>query len=180
MLDLREWDYFTGIRRHCLTELGVALLEKVLLEVSNAQAMTSVSLFLLPSETQLSCLPLCCHAFHREDNGLNLWNSKVASIKCFSYKSCHGYGISSQQQNRQVISMDSGEENDVTAINCSCGREPTDCSSPKKDCMKASCGVETFCSSQKVKEWEKSLRCVRTSRLKESFESTWLWTHFSE
>lgn len=141
-------------------------------------------LFLLPSdwdaEAQLSCLPLCCHAFHREDNGLNLWNSKVASIKCFSYKSCHGYGISSQQQNRQVISMASGEENDVTAISCSCGREPTDCFSPKKDCMKASCGVETFCSSQKVKEWEKSLRCVRTSRLKESFESTWVWTHFSE
>lgn len=77
------------------------LLEKGF-EVSNAQAMTSVSLVLLSSdwdaETQLSCLPLCCHAFHHEDNGPNLWNSKKASIKHFSYKSCHGYRISSQQQ----------------------------------------------------------------------------------
>ena len=29
-----------------------------------------------------SCLPVCCHAYCPDNNGLNLWNCKPSSIKC--------------------------------------------------------------------------------------------------
>ena len=76
-------------------------------EVSYAQAMTSVahSPLLLPEDqdVELSApslalsLPTCCYPFCHGGNGLNLCDSKAASIKMFLCKSCHGHGVSSQQ-----------------------------------------------------------------------------------
>ena len=45
------------------------------------------------------CLPTYCHASYHDDNGLDLWTCKPATIKCFLCKSCCGCGVSSQQQN---------------------------------------------------------------------------------
>ena len=64
--------------------VGVALSEEVchceLVFRSHAQAMPSVahSFSFLPADEELSapspapCLPVCCHASHYDDNGLNL------------------------------------------------------------------------------------------------------------
>jgi hypothetical protein len=60
-------------------------------EVSDAQAMPSVTLFLLPAnpDVELSatcvapCLPVCYHASCHDNNGLNLWTCRPAPIKCF-------------------------------------------------------------------------------------------------
>jgi hypothetical protein len=56
------------------------------------------SLSWMPSDqdVELLTLPavcLCghCHAFHYDDNGWNLWNSKLATIKCFPFKLCFGH-----------------------------------------------------------------------------------------
>jgi hypothetical protein len=38
-------------------------------------------------------LPICCHASHHDDTGLNFWNCKPA---VFHYKNCLGHGVSSQ------------------------------------------------------------------------------------
>jgi hypothetical protein len=77
----------SGTIRMCGLGVGVVLLEKVVtvgvgFEVSCAQAMPSVthSLLFLPlgQDAELSapstapCLPGCCHASHKDYNGLNL------------------------------------------------------------------------------------------------------------
>jgi hypothetical protein len=58
--------------------------------VLNSQARLSVSLFLLPadSDVELStfsapCLPECHHVLYHDENELNLWTCKSVPIKCF-------------------------------------------------------------------------------------------------
>ena len=41
-----------------------------------------------------SCLPVCCHASHHDDNVLNLWNCKPAQFNIFLYKISLGHGVS--------------------------------------------------------------------------------------
>lgn len=47
--------------------------------------------------SQAPYLLACCHALHHENSGLTTWKCKqVPSIKCFSYKNCHGQSIFTQ------------------------------------------------------------------------------------
>lgn len=77
-LVIRKRHYLTGIRRCGLVEGNMSL--EVGLEVSSAlgsRRPVSQSLLAHPN-VELSvaspapCLPVCCHASHRDDNGLNL------------------------------------------------------------------------------------------------------------
>ena len=43
-------------------------------------------------------LPEFCHAFHRDDYELNLWNYQPPKLNVFLYKSCHDHDVSSQHK----------------------------------------------------------------------------------
>jgi hypothetical protein len=88
---------FGTIRRYGLVGVGMALLEKVCHcgghtsrspMIKLCPVWKTVSLLPmdqdaeLPAPSSIPYLPSCCHASHRDNNGLNLWNCKSAPIKC--------------------------------------------------------------------------------------------------
>jgi hypothetical protein len=74
-------------------------------EVSDAQARPSVSLFLLPANLDVEFLvpslapylPVCHHAFHHDDNGLNLWIISKPQLIALLYKCCYGHDIPAEE-----------------------------------------------------------------------------------
>ena len=46
-----------------------------------------------------TCLPVHCPVSLCDDNERNLWNCKLVVMRCLSFRSCLGHGISSQQWN---------------------------------------------------------------------------------
>lgn len=85
---LREWHSLKGLG-------GMILLEEVSLgsrfcgfkSPSWAQRWSLLIVFIWRCEfsaTSLaSCLPACCHVPHLDENGINLWNWKLAPMECF-------------------------------------------------------------------------------------------------
>ena len=92
------------IRSYNIVGIGVALLEGVchcgsrlwLLISSSSSYLTGSLLWLptvqdkLPAPSPAPCLPSWCSASHHKDHGLNLWNCKPASIKCFPLEELPG------------------------------------------------------------------------------------------
>jgi hypothetical protein len=106
------WPMGSGTLRRCgLVGVGLALLEEESwwgwALRSYAQAQPSVKReppSWLPSYQDVEllappapCLPVCCHASHYYDNGLNLWNCKIHRLNVFLYKNCLSHDVSSQQ-----------------------------------------------------------------------------------
>jgi len=103
--------WMLGIIRRCgLVGVSVTLLEEVshcvgglwgLLVVKFHLVWNSPLLLPVDQDAELSvlspapCLPRCCHASCHDDNGLNIRNCKPVPVKCCSYKSCFGHGVSS-------------------------------------------------------------------------------------
>jgi hypothetical protein len=93
------WEWVWPCWRKCVT-VGVGF-EALLL----AACKTVFSFLPSEQDVELSappapCLPGGCHASHHDDTGLNLWTCKPANFSQFKVvlrKSCHGYGICSQQ-----------------------------------------------------------------------------------
>ena len=86
----------SGVRGCGLIQVGVACWRKCItrggLWGSEAQSTPSGSLFFPTawgsrlrtlSPSPAPCLPALCYASCHEDTGLNLWNCKLAPVKCF-------------------------------------------------------------------------------------------------
>jgi hypothetical protein len=53
----------------------------------------------LSGDSPAPCLPACHQASCHDDNGLNFWTVSQPHFNVFLSMSCHGHGVSSQQQN---------------------------------------------------------------------------------
>jgi hypothetical protein len=64
-----------------------------------------------PLDVELSAPPhyVGLHASHQDDNGLNLWTFRPASINVVLYKTCLGHGVASvtETQTKDILTKPS-------------------------------------------------------------------------